>query len=429
MSTSSSRSATKSKTRVSRRVAVTGVGLVSPCGGSAESTWQALLAGESGIRRVSSIDVSQMRTQIAGEALGFDARAYIDAKEIRRMDRYEHLAIAAAEMAVKHANLTVAPEEGHRAAVIVGSGIGGILSLEEAVHTIRDRGPGKVGPYLILQISMNLAPGFISIRHGMRGPSFSTSSACATGAHAIGEAMRGIERGDYDIAIAGAAEAPVSPVALSGFAAMRAMSTRNDEPARASRPFDKDRDGFVLAEGAGMLVLEAWDHAVARGARILAEMAGYAATSDAYHPTTPAPRHAEGERCMRLALEDAELGPDSVAYVNAHATSTEVGDLLECEAIANLFGADANKLLVSSTKSATGHMLGAAGAAEAVISVMSLVHGVAPPTLNLENQDPRIPLNCVPLKPQAFAKAGEAVLSNAFGFGGTNVALVFRRAP
>jgi len=425
MSNPSPRSPLKSKTHVSRRVAVTGLGLVTPCGNSAGTTWEALLAGQSGIRRIGSLDVSAMRTQIAGEAVDFDARPYIDAKEMRRMDRFEHMAIAAAEMAIKDAGLVTGREHGERVAVLVGSGIGGILSLEDSVHTLRDRGPGKVGPYLILQISMNLAPGFISIRHGFRGPSFSTSSACATGAHAIGEAMRGIERGDFDVAIAGAAEAPVSGVALSGFAAMRAMSTRNDEPARASRPFDKDRDGFVLAEGAGMLVLEAWDHAQARGARILAEAAGYAATSDAYHPTTPAPGHAEGERCMRLALADGELEPTDVAYVNAHATSTEIGDVLECEALRSVFGSHTSKLLVSSTKSATGHMLGAAGAAEAVISVMSLLHQVAPPTLNLENQDPRIGLNCVPLTPRAYQ--GEAVLSNAFGFGGTNVALVFRR--
>jgi len=391
----------------------------------AEASWAALLAAQSGIRRISTVDVSQMRTQIGGEALDFDARPYMEAKEMRRMDRFEHMAVAAADMAIRNAGISFAQENGERVAVIIGSGIGGILSLEESVHTLRDRGPSKISPYLILQMSMNLAPGFVSIRHGLRGPSFSTSSACATGAHAIGEAMRGIERGDYDVAVAGAAEAPVSQVALGGFAAMRAMSTRNDDPARASRPFDKDRDGFVLAEGAGIMVLESWDHAKARGANILAELGGYAATSDAFHATSPAPGHAEGRRCMQLALADAELEPSSVAYVNAHATSTEVGDVLECEAIAGVFGAHASKLLVSSTKSATGHMLGAAGAAEAVISVLALVNGIAPPTLNLDNQDPRITLNCVPKEPRSFQ--GEAVLSNAFGFGGTNVALVFRR--
>jgi 3-oxoacyl-[acyl-carrier-protein] synthase II len=406
-----------------RRVVVTGVGLITPCGTGAAASWQALVEGRSGIGPISLFDASGLKTRIAGEARDFQALDYLDAKEIRRMDRFEHLAVAAADMALADSGLRITPAIAERTAVIIGSGIGGISSVERSLDTLARRGPDKVTPYLILQISTNLAAGVISIRHGIRGPSWSVASACATGAHALGESMRGIERGDFDVAVAGAAEAPVSALAIAGFNAMRTLSARNGEPTRASRPFDQDRDGFVIAEGAGIMVLEAWEHAHARGARVLAELAGYGATSDAHHVTSPAPAHEGGQRSMRLALADAELPPESIGYINAHGTSTEIGDRLEADAIERVFGPHARRLLVSSTKSMTGHMNGAAGAAEAVIAVLALAHGTAPPTINLDRQDPEIRLDCVPWKARPLSTG--AVLSNAFGFGGTNVALVF----
>jgi 3-oxoacyl-[acyl-carrier-protein] synthase II len=408
-----------------RRVAVTGLGLITPCGTGVDATWSALAEGKSGIAAIASFDASRLKTRIAGEARDFRAEDYLDGKEIRRMDRFEHLAIAAADMAIRDSGLTISGPLAERTAVIVGSGIGGIGSLERSFTTLTERGADKVTPYLILQISANLAPGFISIRHGIKGPSWSTASACATGAHALGAAMRGIQHGDFDVAIAGAAEAPVTALAIAGFNAMRALSTRNDDPLRASRPFDQDRDGFVIAEGAGIMVLEAWEHAEARGARILGVLAGYGASSDAYHVTSPAPAGEGGQRCMRLALADAGLGPEAIGYINAHGTSTDVGDRLEAEAIEQVFGAHARRLLVSSTKSMTGHMNGAAGAAEAVIALLALARGLAPPTINLERQDPAIRLDCVPGRARPLST--DAVLSNAFGFGGTNVALVFTR--
>jgi 3-oxoacyl-[acyl-carrier-protein] synthase II len=406
-----------------RRVVVTGLGLVSPCGTGVERSWSALVAGKSGVAPITQFDASKLATRFAGEARDFNGEDWLPRKELRRMDRFEHMAVAAADMALADSGLRVTPDNAERIAVIVGSGIGGIGSLEQSLRTLAERGPDKITPYLILQISMNLAPGFISIRHGIKGPSWSTSSACATGAHAIGEAMRGIERGDFDVALAGAAEAPVTAIAAAGFGAMGALSTRNDDPAGASRPFDEGRDGFVLAEGAGVLALEALEHAQARGARVWAELAGYAATSDAHHVTAPAPAHEGGQRCMRLALADAGLAPADIGYLNAHGTSTQVGDRLEAEAITAVFGASAATLAVSSTKSMTGHMNAAAGAAEAVISVLALARGMMPPTINLRRQDPAITLDCVPN--QARARALRAVMSNAFGFGGTNAALVF----
>jgi 3-oxoacyl-[acyl-carrier-protein] synthase II len=410
-----------------RRVAVTGLGLITPCGTGVERSWAALLEGRSGVGPITLFDASRMPTRFAGEAQDFKGEDFLPRKEMRRMDRFEHLAIAAADMAIASSGLQISPANAERIAVIVGSGIGGLASIDQSFRTLIERGPEKVTPYLILQISMNLAPGFISIRHGIKGPSWSTSSACATGAHAIGEAMRGIERGDFDVAVAGGAEAPVTALALAGFSAMGALSKRNDDPAAASRPFDQQRDGFVLAEGAGILVLESLEHARARGARVWAELSGYAATSDAHHVTSPAPAHEGGQRCMRLALADAALQPADVGYLNAHGTSTEVGDRLEAEAVAAIFGAHATApspgLAVSSTKSMTGHMNGAAGAAEAVISVLALAHGMIPPTINLASQDPAIHLDCVPQR--ARAKALTAVMSNAFGFGGTNATLIF----
>jgi 3-oxoacyl-[acyl-carrier-protein] synthase II len=403
---------------------VTGLGLITPCGADKDTSWSALLGGKSGIGTITAFDTAGFKTTIAGEARDFDVSQFLDNKEARRMDRFEHMAVGAADMAVRDAALELLPAETEEAAVIVGSGIGGIRSIEDGCRLLAERGPSRMGPYVILQISMNLAPGFISIRHGFRGPSFSTSSACASGAHAIGEALRGIQNGDFDVAIAGASEAPISPVSLAAFGSMHAMSVRNDHPTRASRPFDKDRDGFVLGEGAAMMVLETAERALRRGARVYGELAGYGATSDAHHPTAPAPEHEGGRRSILRALRDAGMAPCEIDYVNAHATSTEIGDRLELAAIKQVFGAKAGGVLVSSTKSMTGHMLGAAGAAEAVISVLALATGMVPPTINLHVQDVEPDIDCVPLRARARALRG--VLSNAFGFGGTNAALVFR---
>ena len=411
------------KTR--RRVVVTGLGLLTPCGTGVEKSWSALVAGRSGIGPITLFDPSGLDVRIAGEVRDFAVEDYIERREARRMDRFEHLAVAAAEQAMAQSGLVVTPANAGRIATIVGSGIGGLTSLEAAHRTLLEGGADRVSPFFILQMSVNLAPGYISMRFGLRGPSWATNSACATGAHALGEAMRGIERGDFDVALAGGAEAPITPLAVAGFCAMRALSRRNDHPQEASRPFDADRDGFVIAEGAAIMVLEAAEHAERRGARVIAELAGYGTTSDAHHASSPAPRHAGGNEAMRRAVEDAGLRPGDVGYLNAHATSTEVGDCLEAEAIQDLFGEAAPRLAVSGTKSMTGHMNGAAGAAEAVITVLAIDRGILPPTINVARQDPAIALDVVPNV--ARPRRVDFALSNSFGFGGTNVALAFAR--
>jgi 3-oxoacyl-[acyl-carrier-protein] synthase II len=408
-----------------RRVVVTGLGLISPCGTGVEKSWEALVRGQSGVGPITLFDASGLDCRIAGEVKDFRAEDFMDRKELRRMDRFSQFAVAAADMALKDSGLTIMDANAERTAVIVGSGIGGIASLEETFRRVLDKGPDRISPFFILQMIINMAPGYISMRHGIKGPSWSTNSACSTSAHAIGEAMRGIQRGDFDTAVVGGAEAPISLLGVGGFAAMRALSTRNDAPQAASRPFDVDRDGFVIAEGSGMLVLETWEHAKERGAKVYAELAGYGASSDAYHVTSPAPGHDGARRSMRLALKDAGLTPADIGYINAHGTSTDIGDVMEMEAIAHVFGEAAQKVLVSSTKSMTGHMNGAAGAAEAVISVLALQRGMLPPTINLQKKDPRITLDCIPN--MAREQRVEAVMSNSFGFGGTNVTLVFHR--
>ncbi|WNG26982.1 beta-ketoacyl-ACP synthase II [Cystobacter fuscus] len=408
-----------------RRVVVTGLGLISPCGTGVEKSWEALVRGQSGVGPITLFDASGLDCRIAGEVKDFRAEDFIDRRELRRMDRFCQFAVSAADMAMKDSGLVITPQNAERVAVLVGSGIGGIGSLEETYRRVLEKGPDRISPFFILQMIINMAPGHISLRHGIKGPSWSTNSACATSAHALGEALRGIQRGDYDAAVVGGAEAPITVLGVGGFAAMKAVSTRNDAPERASRPFDVDRDGFVVAEGAGMLVLETWEHARARGAKVYAELSGYGASSDAYHVTHPAPGHEGAQRSMRLALADARLEPSDIGYINAHGTSTDVGDALEMEGIAQVFGEAASRVAVSSTKSMTGHMNGAAGAAEAVISVLALQRGVLPPTINLEKQDPRITLDCIPQR--AREKRVEAVMSNSFGFGGTNVSLVFQR--
>ncbi|MBZ4422395.1 beta-ketoacyl-ACP synthase II [Myxococcus sp. RHSTA-1-4] len=408
-----------------RRVVVTGMGLISPCGTGVEKSWDALVNGRSGVGPITLFDASRLDCRIAGEVTDFRPEEYIDRRELRRMDRFAQLAVVAADMALADSGLKITPENAERVAAIIGSGIGGIASLEETYRKALEKGPDRISPFFILQMIINLAPGYVTMRHGIKGPSWSTNSACSTSAHAIGEAMRGIQRGEFDAAVAGGAEAPITMLAIGGFAAMKALSTRNDAPQAASRPFDEDRDGFVLAEGAGMLVLEEYEHARARGARILAELTGYGASSDAYHVTQPAPEHEGAQRSMRNALADAGLKPADIGYINAHGTSTDIGDVLEMRGITRVFGDAARTVAVSSTKSMTGHMNGAAGAAEAVISVLALTRGVLPPTINLQRQDSRISLDCVPNTAREVRV--DAVMSNSFGFGGTNVSLVFQR--
>ncbi len=409
-----------------RRVVVTGMGLISPCGTGVEKSWEALVNGRSGVGPITLFDASRLDSRIAGEVKDFQPEEYIDRREVRRMDRFAQFAVVAADMAIADSGLKITPENAERVAAIIGSGIGGLASLEETYRKAMEKGPDRISPFFILQMLINLAPGYVTMRHGIKGPSWSTNSACSTSAHAIGEAMRGIQRGEFDAAVAGGSEAPITLLGVGGFAAMKALSTRNDAPQEASRPFDADRDGFVIAEGAGMLLLEEWEHARARGARIYAELAGYGASSDAHHVTSPAPEHEGAQRSMRGALKDAGLAPADIGYVNAHGTSTDIGDVLEMEGIARVFGDAARTVAISSTKSMTGHMNGAAGGAEAVISILALTREVLPPTINLQHRDPRIHLDCVPNA--ARPARVDAVMSNSFGFGGTNVSLVFRRA-
>lgn len=408
-----------------RRVVVTGLGLVTSVGIGVEETWQALLAGKSGIGRITLFDASDFPTQIAAEVKGFDPERFIDKKEARRMDRFVQFGVVATDMAMRQAGFEkpFEGEEAARVATILGSGIGGLATLEDEHKTLLAKGPRRLSPFFIPMMIVNLLPGNISIRWGARGPSWSPVSACATGAHAIGEAFRTIQRGDADVAICGGAEAAITPLGIGGFTAMRAMSTRNDDPQGASRPFDKDRDGFVQGEGAGVLVLEELEHAKKRGANILGEIVGYGANADAFHITAPSDEGAPA--CIRLCLEDGGIHPEEVGYINAHGTSTPLNDANETAAIKKVFGDHARKLAVSSTKSMIGHTLGAAGGIEAVITVLAITRGVLPPTINYTTPDPECDLDYVPNV--AREQRVDVALSNSFGFGGTNVVLAFRR--
>ncbi len=408
-----------------RRVVVTGMGMVTPLGTGVEETWQSLVNGRSGIGKISHFDASEHTTQIAGEVRGFRAEDFIDKKEVRRMDLFTQYAVASARMALDSSGLRIDPSNAERIGVIVGSGIGGIAVLEETTKLVAEKGVRRISPFFVPQMIINLAPGQISMIFGAKGPNWAPVSACATGNHAIGEAMRTIQYGDADVVIAGATEAAITPLGIGGFCAMRALSQRNDAPEKASRPFDRDRDGFVAGEGAGIVILEELEHAKRRGAAILAELAGYAATADAYHITAPAEGGEGGARCMKRVLADARLAPSDVGYINAHGTSTPPGDPAEVAGIKTVFGDHAKRLAISSTKSMTGHLLGAAGAIEAIFSVLTLQRGVLPPTINLEHPDPACDLDFVPN--QARELKVDAVLSNSFGFGGTNAVLAFRR--
>jgi len=409
-----------------RRVVVTGLGLISPVGNDVEESWSALVAGKSGIGPITQFDASTFPTRIAGEVKGFDPEKVMERKEVRRNDRFIHLALAAADQAFRDSGLDMAREDPERVGAIVGSGLGGLATIEDTHQTFIDRGVRKISPFFVPSLIVNLAPGQMTLRYGLKGPSFSPVSACATGNHSIGEAMLYLERGTADVMVAGGAEATITPLGIGGFCAARALSERNDAPEKASRPFDRARDGFVAGEGAGILILEEYEHARQRGARIYAELVGYGATSDAYHITSPAPDGEGGQRAMRMALKDAGLAPEAVGYVNAHGTSTPAGDVAECQAITKVFGEHARKgLMISSTKSMIGHLLGGAGGAEAVVTVLSLVRGVLHPTINIEEQDPECDLDVIPN--QAREVRVDAAMSNSFGFGGTNAVLLFKR--
>lgn len=411
-----------------RRVAVTGVGLVTPLGVGVDPTWEALCAGRSAVARITTFDASAYRCQIAAEVTGFDADALVGKRKAREMDRFAHFAWVAAGEAWRDAGLpeVLEGEASNRAGVILGSGMGGLASLERTMETLRTRGPGKVTPYFVPQVVANMAPGQVAMRFGLRAVNYCTTSACASGAHALGEAMRRVQRGEADVMLAGGAEATVTPLGLAGFDAMLAMSQRNDDPTGAVRPWDAARDGFVMGEGAGVLVLEAMDLAVARGARIYAELAGYGATDDASHLTHPAEGGEGAARAMMAALADAGVRPGEVDHLNAHATGTPLGDRAEAQAVAAVFGEAARRVMVSATKAATGHLLGAAGGIEAAFTALAVARQRVPPTLNAVDVDPAVTFDLV--RGAARDARVEVALSNAFGFGGTNVALVFRRA-
>jgi len=409
-----------------RRVVITGMGVLSPLGIGVEENWRRLCAGESGIGPITRFDVTEYPTKIAGEVRGFDPTKWIAKKEVRQMDLFIQFGIAGAALAAADAGLGQAPvADPERFGVFVGAGLGGLATLESTIASLKEKGPRHgISPYFVPAIIVNLAAGQISIRHGAKGPNISHVSACSTGAHSIGEAFRTIVHGTADVMIAGGTESTVTPLGIGGFCSSRALSTRNDEPTRASRPFSASRDGFVLSEGCGILVLEELGHAQARGAKIHAEIVGYGLSGDAYHITLPPPGGEGAQRCMRMALRDAGIAPEQVGYVNAHGTST-VADAIETQAIRAVFGAHCERLAVSSTKSMHGHLLGAAGGLEAAISVLALKHGILPPTINLDDPDPACDLDYVPHV--ARATQVEYVMSNSFGFGGTNATLIFRK--
>lgn len=408
-----------------RRVVVTGMGIVSPVGNTLDSAWDSIVNGRSGIGPITHFDATQFATRIAGQVKDFDPTTWIGAKDAKKMDEFIHYGVAASFMAMDDAGLVVTEANAERIGAMIGSGIGGILGIEEQTQRYLEGGPRKISPFYVPSTIINMLPGQVSILKGLKGPNFSAVSACATANHSIGMAMRTIQYGDADVMVAGGAERGSSPTAVGGFCSMKAMSTRNDDPTRASRPWDKDRDGFVLGDGAGILVLEEYEHAKARGARIYCELAGFGASSDAFHMTAPSENGEGPARCMRAALKDAGVNPTEVGYLNAHGTSTPLGDLAETLSMKQTFGEHAYKMMVSSTKSMTGHLLGAAGGIEAIFSILALYRGVIPPTINLENPGEGCDLDYVPNV--AREARIDVAVSNGFGFGGTNGTLVFRR--
>ncbi|MEW6740418.1 MAG: beta-ketoacyl-ACP synthase II [Nitrospirota bacterium] len=408
-----------------RSVVVTGLGLVTPLGIGVEASWKSALEGRSGIVPITQFDASQMPVRIAGEVKGFDPAPYIEAKEIKKMDRFIHFAMAAATMAAEDSGLKITDENAERVGVIIGAGMGGLPAIEHYHKIYLEKGYRRISPFFIPMLIINLASGNVSIKFGAKGPNSAAVTACATGSHSIGDSFKIIQRGDADVMIAGGTESVITPLGVGGFAVMKALSTRNDEPEKASRPFDAGRDGFVMGEGSGVIILESLESALNRGAKIYAEIIGYGMSSDAYHITTPAPEGEGAARCMRAALKDAGIEPERVNYINAHGTSTKYGDELETAAIKTVFGEHAYKLCVSSTKSMTGHLLGAAGGVEAIFSILSIHNNIVPPTINLENPDPECDLDYAPNKAKQMDV--ECAMSNSFGFGGTNACLLFKR--
>jgi 3-oxoacyl-[acyl-carrier-protein] synthase II len=408
-----------------RRVVVTGLGLVTPLGVGKDSVWRKILAGTSGIAPITRFDVSRHETKIAGEVKDFKPEEWVPHKEVKKMDLFIQYSLAATKIAMDDSGLVMENEERDRVGVIVGTGLGGLPTIEKYHQVLMERGPDRITPFFIPMLIANLAPGQIAIQHGIKGPNLSIVTACATGGHCIGEASRIIQYGDADVCVAGGTEANLTPLTVGGFNAMKALSRRNDEPEKASRPCERDRDGFVVGEGAGIVIVEELEHALARGARIYAEIIGYGYNGDAYHITAPAP---EGEgfiRCIHMALKNAGIAPSEVDYINAHGTSTDLNDAMETLAIKQVFGDKAKAIPVSSTKSMTGHLLGAAGAIEAVFSILSIRDQICPPTINYENPDPDCDLDYVPNV--ARKHAIRVAMSNSFGFGGTNAVLIFRR--
>lgn len=408
-----------------KRVVITGLGAITPVGIGTENFWQSLIAGKSGIDRITRFDPTDYSTQIAGEVKGFEPAQYIDKKEAKRMDRCTQFAVAAAKMAFEDAGIDFEKEDLSRIGTLIGTGIGGMDTLHDQFKTLFDKGPGRISPFFVPMMIANMPAGQTSITFGLQGPCSCVVTACATGTNAIGDAFKVIQRGDADVMVAGGTEAAISPTAVAGFCAMKAMSTRNDEPQKASRPFDKDREGFVMGEGAGIVILETLEHALARGAKIYAEVVGYGTNADAYHITAPAPEGAQAAKCMEMALKDAGIEPSEIDYINAHGTSTPLNDKNETMAIKTLFGEHAKKLKVSSTKSMTGHLLGAAGGVEVIATVLTIINGVIPPTINLENQDPELDLDYVPNKAQE--QVVNVALSNSFGFGGHNATILVKK--
>ena len=409
------------------RVVITGVGLVTPVGIGTQESWQALLAGQSGIDLITLFDTTQFRVKIAGEVKSWDPLRFIEKKKLKEMDRFTEFALGAAHMAIEDSQLELTDEEKNEAGCFIGVGLGGLFTLEKTKQTLLEKGPGRISPYSIPGIIANIAAGQVSMRWGLKGPSYCITSACSSGAHALGEATEWIRRGRASVMVAGGAEATVTGVGIGGFEAMMALSKRNDDPKRASRPFDKGRDGFVCGEGSGVLVLESLSRAKKRGAKIYAEITGYGASSDANHLTQPAPGGEGAQRSMRMALKDANVAPDQVDYVNAHGTSTPPGDIAESQAVASVFGAHATdkKLWVSSTKSMMGHLLGAAGAVESAICALVIKEGKVPPTINLTDQDPACMLDYV--ANEARERRVKHALNNSFGFGGTNASVLLSR--
>ncbi len=408
-----------------QRVVVTGMGAISPVGNDLDEFWQNLVDGKSGIDLITKFDAADFETKFAGEVKNFEPEQYIDRKEARRMDLFTQYAIAASEMAVKQSGLNFDSEDRDRVGVIVSSGIGGMETFEKQSRTLIERGPSRISPFFIPMLISDIAPGYISIRYGLRGPNFSTVSACASSSHAIGEAYRHIQRGDADIMICGGAEATITPLGVGGFNAMKALSTRNDAPQKASRPFDKRRDGFVMGDGAGIVVLESLPHALNRGATILAELAGMGYTADAYHITAPAPNGEGATVAMQKALRDAGMQFDEIDYINTHGTSTPHGDKAETIAIKKVFGEHAYQLNINSTKSMIGHLLGASGGIEFIVTTMSVQKDLIHPTINQQEPDPECDLNCTPN--EAKQKVVRAAISNSFGFGGHNVSIVVKK--